>query len=288
MPAGVAVIETDDDELLTIEKWPREVFRPHYHEEFNWLVLTRPGRMVVRVEERERTLDANHWICVFPRTAHAIVLVSDDCEVMSLFVSEDAMLRGYEAMGLGPIEGRCVFGSAGVIAQGLALAWGEMRFARRTRDPVDRALEDLVTRWIWRAYGSSIELAPTWAQRARLKLGPLGGTIAAFRSRSISPTRPSTWDALSQRAGLSRRTLQRRVFEALGVPPGGVLAGMRLDRARDLLADRGRAIGDVALACGFSSQSHFSTAFKAEHCMTPAQYRHALVAWRQNSLSPLL
>lgn len=285
-PAGTAEVETDDDELLTVEKWPRDVFRPHYHEEFNWLVLTRPGRMVMRVEEREHVLDANRWICIFPRTPHTVVHVSDDCEVLSLFVPEEPMLRAFADMRVGsPVEERCIVGSAGLVAQGLALAWAQRRFSSARPDPADQALEDFVPRWIWRAYRASIELAPTWALRVRLKLGPLGEAMAAFLDEHLSDS-PFPWDALAAKVAASRRTLQRRCFEALGVGPSGVLAGMRLDRARDLLADPGRAVGDVALACGFSSQSHFSTAFKAEHGVSPAQYRRELSPSRKGVSLP--
>src|SRR5450631_2751406 len=96
IPPGAAEIETDDDTFLTVESWPRDVFHAHYHDrDFNWIVPMRPGRVVVRVEEREHSLDANHWICVFPRTIHSVVHVSDDCEVLSLFVGSDAMERAW-------------------------------------------------------------------------------------------------------------------------------------------------------------------------------------------------
>ena len=283
-PTRAAEVATDDDEFLTVEKWPRDVFGPHYHEEFNWLVLTRPGRMTVRVEDAEHVIDTNRWLCVFPRTPHAVLHVSDDCEVLSLFLSEEAMLRAFNSMRIGDVGARCIVGGAGLIAQGLALAWGERRFAQRAPDPVDEALEELVTRWIWRAYRCSIELAPTWALRVRLKLGPLGEALAAFLEAHMADS-PFPWDDVSEHLTLSRRTLQRRVFEALGVGPSGVLAGMRLDRARELLAEPDRTMGDIALACGFSSQSHFSTAFKAEQGVSPGQFRAAL-SRRQKDVSP--
>ncbi len=286
-PKGAVEVETDDDEFLTVEKWPKDVFAPHYHEEFNWLVLTRPGRMTVRVEAEEHVIDGNRWLCIFPRTPHTVVHVSDDCEALSLFLPQDAMLRAFTDLRMTtPLEARCIVGGAGLIAQGLALAWGERRFAQRKPDAVDEALEQLVTRWIWRAYRSCIELAPTWALRVRLKLGPVGEPLAAFFDEHMADS-PFPWDAVFAHVGVARRTLQRRVVEALGVGPSGVLAGMRLDRARELLAEPSRRVGDIALACGFSSQSHFSTAFKAEHGLSPAQFRGAL-SLRQKDVSPTL
>jgi AraC-like DNA-binding protein len=275
-PTNAAEVATDDDEFLTVDMWPRDVFRAHYHDEFNWLVLMRPGRMVVRVEEREHVLDTNRWLCVFPRTPHSVLHVSDDSEALSLFIPEEPMARAFATMRPAPqVAERCIVGTAGVVAQGLALAWGERRFSHRAIDPVDEALEELVTRWVWRAYRPSIDPSLTWSLRLRLKLGPLGEAMDRFIDTHLAEA-PFPWPDLFMRLSLSRRTLQRRCFGALGVSPTDILAGMRLDRGRDLLGDPGRTIGDIAFACGFSSQSHFSTAFKAEHGVSPVQFRARL------------
>lgn len=270
------MVETDDDDFLTVERWPRGVFQAHYHEEFNWLVVTRPGRVAMDVEGRELVLDVNRWLCVFPWTAHTVRHVSDDCEVLSLFVPAALMRDAAREMEIAaPFVPRYIVGTEGLIAQGLALAWGERRFGSRERDSADDALSQLVPRWLWRSYRSSIELAPTWALRLRLRLGPDGEALASFIEAHLADT-PFPWDGLAAALSVSRRSLQRRVFDALGASPSRVVAGMRLDRARELLAEIGRPLADIALACGFSSQSHFSTAFKAEHGVSPLQYRASL------------
>ena len=40
-----------------------------------------------------------------------------------------------------------------------------------------------------------------------------------------------------------------------------------------LLRDRSHSIADVALACGFATQSHFTLAFKSRTGVTPGAYR---------------
>ena len=215
-PDGACEIETDDDNFLTVDEWPREVFRPHYHEEFNWIVPMRPGRVVVRVEEREHSLDAQRWICIFPRTLHAIVHVSDDCEVLSLFVPSAAMERALAAReDAPPIGERCIVGGAGAVAQGLALAWGDLRFSRAAPDPVDKALEQFLTGWLWRAYRPRLDLADDWSLRLRVSLGRIGGAVAAFLEVHLAES-PFPWDALAAELAISRRTLQRQFVEALG------------------------------------------------------------------------
>ena len=182
------------------------------------------------------------------------------------------------------LDVRYIVGGAGLVTQGLALAWGEQRFAERSEDPVDTALAELVPRWIWRAYHTAIDAAPTWAQRVRLKLGPMGKQIARFLDLNLAYS-PFPWEELASAFGMSRRNVLRKVLESLGVPPGDLLAGMRLDRARELLLEPTRSLADIALACGYSSQSHFSTVFKAEHGLSPLHFRTSLSPGRKN-LSP--
>src|SRR5207245_499020 len=65
-PTGAVDIATDDDDYVTIDRWPREVFRPHFHDsDFNWLVPMRAGRIVVAIEGQELAIDGDHWLCIF-------------------------------------------------------------------------------------------------------------------------------------------------------------------------------------------------------------------------------
>ena len=50
----------------------------------------------------------------------------------------------------------------------------------------------------------------------------------------------------------------------------------RLEYSKKLLADPDRSIAQIALAVGFANQSHFTTAFRKAHGITPASYRKAI------------
>ena len=80
---------------------------------------------------------------------------------------------------------------------------------------------------------------------------------------------------LAQDAGLSRSHFSRAFQAATGEPPQEFVIGRRLCRARDLLADTERSVADIAVATGFSSQAHLSTAFKKRLGVSPARYRDA-------------
>lgn len=73
-------------------------------------------------------------------------------------------------------------------------------------------------------------------------------------------------------ASLSDTHFQRAFQASHGVSPHVWITHRRVARAKDLL--RGEdPIAAVALACGFSSQSHLTRAFKAATGVTPAAYR---------------
>jgi AraC-like DNA-binding protein len=77
--------------------------------------------------------------------------------------------------------------------------------------------------------------------------------------------------------GLSLRALHRLFAEA-GTSFGRFLLEARLDACRAVLEDpaqAGRAISDVAFACGFNELSHFSRAFKARYGRSPRRHRAA-------------
>jgi AraC family transcriptional regulator len=58
------------------------------------------------------------------------------------------------------------------------------------------------------------------------------------------------------------------------MPPHRYVLKMRVARAAQLLrSEPQRALADVALAVGFASQAHFSSAFKAHVGKTPAAWR---------------
>lgn len=257
-------VETDDDDFVTVDKWPRDVFRPHFHDaDFNWLVPLRAGRFVVSVEGEEITFDGEHWICIFPRTPHAVVHVSDDGEVLSLFVHESAIAKAWDERELGK---RFIVGGEGTVARGLALAWAEERFTKKN----DEHLEAYLARWLLGHYGAPIETRLDVSLRAAL--GADGARLAELFEAKLAE-QPFPWNEIAKALGTSTRTLQRRFETATGRSPSAILQRLRLERARDLLRDPSRSVGDVATACGFATQAHFATLFRATFGLTPTQFK---------------
>lgn len=65
-----------------------------------------------------------------------------------------------------------------------------------------------------------------------------------------------------------------RTFKArTGQSPHAYILAHRVRRAEYMLAESNFALAQISQECGFSSQSHFSTAFKQHVGITPGQYR---------------
>jgi AraC family transcriptional regulator len=80
---------------------------------------------------------------------------------------------------------------------------------------------------------------------------------------------------LAQVVGLSPSQFLRVFKATTATSPHRFLRTARLERARDLLADNDAAIAEVALAVGFSNQSHFSAAFRNQFGTTPARFQRS-------------
>lgn len=78
---------------------------------------------------------------------------------------------------------------------------------------------------------------------------------------------------LAAAAGLSVRHFSRAFRLATGRSPHRYLLELRLGKARALLLNPTVPLHEVALACGFADQSHFSRTFQSSEQLTPACWR---------------
>lgn len=79
---------------------------------------------------------------------------------------------------------------------------------------------------------------------------------------------------LGAMTGLSPLYLARAFRKAVGAPPHAYQILRRIEMATGLLR-QGGSPADVALACGFSDQSHMTRQFRRAHGVTPGAFRRA-------------
>ncbi|MGC9260717.1 MAG: helix-turn-helix domain-containing protein [Phycisphaerae bacterium] len=72
---------------------------------------------------------------------------------------------------------------------------------------------------------------------------------------------------------ISKPTLQRHFFAALGRGPGEEIHRTQMELVKRLLADSRMAMAQITTEAGFSSPRRFSEWFHREVGTTPTQYR---------------
>src|SRR5262245_41374003 len=78
---------------------------------------------------------------------------------------------------------------------------------------------------------------------------------------------------LAQECELSVSHFARAFRQSTGIPPHRWHLNQRVERAKELLRDPALSLADVALACGFGDQSHFTRTFTAVVRLSPGLWR---------------
>jgi transcriptional regulator GlxA family with amidase domain len=124
-------------------------------------------------------------------------------------------------------------------------------------------------------------------ERQRVALQARFGTLQPKLTEAVTLMEanieePLSTDEIAQLAGVSRRQLERLFKQYLGSLPSRYYLELRLQRARQLLLDTNNSIVQVGLMCGFSSGSHFSTAFGA--CSAIRRAKSASAGWMRKKV----
>lgn len=85
--------------------------------------------------------------------------------------------------------------------------------------------------------------------------------------------RPIRASELANACGLSVSQLQREFRRLFGISPTDSILRTRLLVARQMLERSAATVDEVAVACGFYDQSHFTKAFKTHTGLPPQAYR---------------
>jgi AraC-like DNA-binding protein len=131
----------------------------------------------------------------------------------------------------------------------------------RTNTPSEQ-FERLLMDWIV-ALDSTADKRPAWIERVKTSLD------------ATAPFFPST-RSLAVTAGVRSESLARAFRRNYGISVREYARRGRVVRARDLLAEPGRTLSQVALAAGFADQSHLTREFSLCFGLSPRRYRAAL------------
>lgn len=84
---------------------------------------------------------------------------------------------------------------------------------------------------------------------------------------------PITISKLAALGYVSASAFQHKFKQATGVTPIAYLIAIRLVHAKTLLQRKQIPVTEIAMRCGFSSSSHFSTCFQQNFGISPTAYR---------------
>jgi AraC family transcriptional regulator len=251
------------------------------------------------VPEPVRRIEAGPWaIELLPGAAYATRYVAAQSAIGFAFDSQRGVhaigsdrVRPFDAMpnGLAFVPVGCDVMSESpmggeylrvVRTDGIALA-GEQAFNNR----IDPQAIDLASRMRRALLNASVDDDwETWAlalaERAEGKDTPSPqGSMTGRRMRLLDEfidaglDGPLGLQTMAQLLELSEGYFIRAFKQATGKSPHSYLIDRRLARARALMRDSKASLSEIALACGFNSQAHMTSAFKQRLGVSPAQLR---------------
>jgi transcriptional regulator GlxA family with amidase domain len=119
---------------------------------------------------------------------------------------------------------------------------------------------------------------PDW-DKDRRRPPPQGVRLPTWRIRKVERfivenlDRPLPLETLAPLVRLSCSHFARACKNTFGLTPRQLVLHHRIERARALMRDTLTPLSQVALACGFADQAHFSRLFRQTNGTTPRQWR---------------
>lgn len=159
-----------------------------------------------------------------------------------------------------PRTGPCAHFEPGPIAWRMTQMWAEFR---RRDDLTPLVLEGRVGLFLDDLDGRSDEGeggSPKWLRRAHEYVR--AHAVEGFTVANVAAA-----------ADVAPGHLMRSYVRRYGVTLGDDARRLRVAHACRLLASRGPSLGEVALAAGFTDQSHLNRVFKQHTGLTPREYR---------------
>ena len=80
---------------------------------------------------------------------------------------------------------------------------------------------------------------------------------------------------LARECGLSCSYFARAFARSTGLPPHRWLQQRRIEAAKEMMRDPRLSLAEIALACGFADQSHFTRIFSKACAVTPGSWRRS-------------
>jgi len=194
-------------------------------------------------------------------------------DVLHLYASQAVLAECYQDLFGHAHAGDIVLGDPRLVQDGALERLGQALAVAQTQDGgagrifTDSVSLAIVSRLVARHFqqaaprGRNMTALPAWRLRRATDY------IEAHLSEAIGLA------DIADSAGLTRMHFAAQFRLATGLRPHEYLLRRRIERAQVLLGASGQTMLDVALGCGFRSQSHFTTVFKRFVGETPYNWK---------------
>lgn len=241
---------------------------PHVHDYYSIGVVDR-GEAEIQCRGESYQAGPGSVILISPYEAHSEACVSSDgWSLRAIHPAPATMRRLLGLDGSGPLD-HLRFISP--VVRDNALADKLDRMFRQSPQASDGSVDEQTAQGVREALKQQLCMT---SHGGRLLRSQRAAEVARARIRD-SRRKMTSLAELSAITGMSRYHLSRAFRDATGLPPYAYFEQVRIARAKVLMR-RGHELSAVAMALGFSDQSHFHRQFKEVSATTPGRYARAM------------
>ncbi len=272
LPVIVKTIERIQDISWSME--------PNRHENYE-MVYMKKGFAVFEVAGQPVSLGPNDIVIIKPMQFHKFIVKSDNgCEFIVLnFKFENKIDGEYSEI---PLEDFLNFVSSRETGPHITLKVSQKNEIivllnrilkeRESSEPGSEFLNYLLVMELFVLLSRALKME--WENSIKSKSPKLRELISiAINFIHTNFERDISLGNIAKFVFLSPSYFTRAFKEETGMSPINYLLKVRIERAKELLADTGLKISDIALSVGFSNQQRFNEMFKKYTHLTPLQFR---------------
>lgn len=257
-----------------LEENPLDVEEPPIQHPSFICHLSRPTEVMRQVEgsRKEQTLIGPRRLCVTPGEASTRWKHSGRPEILQVYLRQSLYEAAVNEMYGCQASGAVVvprFAIVDPFLEQMAIATATALRERREDGLYIDSLAQMI----------AVHLAATHSSRSSRAMPQTAAILPSWKMRRLMEFIEANLDGdlslekMAAEVDISPLYLPRAFKSALGQSPHQYVLSRRIERAKDLLRSTSDPVVEIALACGFSSQSHLSNWFVRVVGVSPALYR---------------
>jgi len=248
----------------TQDTFKYEIRRDRYHcrlhiHQFAELVLMLDGTMTVMVDNRTETIRGGQFALIFPFQSHGYT--SEEENHLVIYTFSPKLISSFMKNAEGKTGERAVFDASPISRQMFT------DYVTRERTHADASLYTVLS--------CIYSMLADFTEQVRMIPNPtdtnaFGKLLLYIREHLQADI---TLEEAARALGYSANYLSRCIRSSIGLNYCRLLACIRIEHAKSLLAETSRSILEIALESGFGSERSFHRQFRSLTGMTPGKYR---------------